>query len=247
MATDSGFLVAIASVLKFLPLSSDSTMRSRMPEALVDSRTQAGQFGQPPESRDIDEQPNPAPRPKRDVANGKSAESGTRLDLGEAKNLAWNDQRQSPRIRCSGSVEFRTEGSEEHLWGTLTDISLHGCYVEMDSTFAVGTNVYLVMKSLGARIQTRGTVRTSSPSLGMGISFTGMEPGQLQHLQLLLEALSGSNTVPRMGLVRETISKNTMGTVDSIAFLDEITEFFRRKPLLSREEFHQIAERVRRP
>jgi preprotein translocase subunit Sss1 len=38
-----------------------------------------------------------------------------------------------------------------------------------------------------------------------------------------------------------------MGTVDPRAFLNEITEFFRKNQLLSREEFHEIAKRVRRP
>ena len=45
----------------------------------------------------------------------------------------------SPRYACSGSVEFRTEGSDVRMWGTLTDISLHGCYVEMTTTFPVDT------------------------------------------------------------------------------------------------------------
>jgi preprotein translocase subunit Sss1 len=37
-----------------------------------------------------------------------------------------------------------------------------------------------------------------------------------------------------------------MGTVDLRAFLDEMTEFFRKNQLLSRDEFHKIAKRVRR-
>jgi hypothetical protein len=40
--------------------------------------------------------------------------------------------------------------------------------------------------------------------------------------------------------------KDTLGSADPRAFLDEITEFFQKKHLLSREEFHQIAKRVRR-
>lgn len=90
-----------------------------------------------------------------DRSTGESA-----MGIGKAPtdrtSFAWRGMRQSPRIRCSGSVEFRSEGSDEHLWGTLTDISLHGCYVEMSDTFPVDTNVYLVLKSFGLRIQTQG-------------------------------------------------------------------------------------------
>ena len=45
----------------------------------------------------------------------------------------WKERRQSPWLRCSGSVEFRADGSDVRMWGTLTDISLHGRYLEMNS------------------------------------------------------------------------------------------------------------------
>jgi len=35
----------------------------------------------------------------------------------------WKERRQSPRLRCSGSVDFRADGSDVRMWGTLTDIS----------------------------------------------------------------------------------------------------------------------------
>jgi hypothetical protein len=162
----------------------------------------------------------------------------------DSSNSAWSELRQSPRIRCSGTVELHAEGSEVHLWGTLTDVSLHGCYVEISDTFPVDTRVYLVLKSLGIRIQTRGTVRTSFASLGMGVAFAEIEPGQYQLLQQLVEALTGNVTASKLGAARE---KQPAMAIDPIAFLDEITEFFRKRPLLSRVEFQEIARRVRRP
>ncbi len=59
----------------------------------------------------------------------------------------WKERRKSPRIRCSGSAEFVADGSNVRLWGTITDISQHGCYVEMSNTFPIGTKVHLVLKS----------------------------------------------------------------------------------------------------
>lgn len=190
-------------------------------------------------------------------------QQGIKLDMGEARpaavaatkndrvvedptSFAWKELRRSPRIRCSGRAEFRTEGSDEHQWGTLTDISLHGCYVEMDATFPVDTRVYLILQSLGIRIQARGIVRTCNPTLGMGIAFDELEPGQQQQLQGLCDALTGSKPISKLVSGQENHHENTM-FIDPIAFLDEMTEFFRKKQLLSREEFHQIAKRVRRP
>ena len=150
------------------------------------------------------------------------------------------------RIRCSGSVEFRAEGRPDRLWGTLTDISLHGCYVEMHTTFPVGTKVSLILKSFGVQIQAPGVVRVSYPFMGMGIGFAEIEAGQQAQLKQLLDSLSGRSGVSNVESDRENGMKNYMKTVDLRAFLDEMTEFFRKNQLLSREEFHKIAKRVRR-
>jgi len=163
-----------------------------------------------------------------------------------------HDRRQSPRFRCSGSAEFRTAGSNARMWGTITDVSLHGCYVEMNSTFAVGTKVSLVLKSCGVQIETSGIVRTSYPSLGMGISFAEMDVAQLQALKQLLATLTGHIHACGTAVSAdrrskdESIATNALASADPLAMLDEIRDFFQKNQLLSRNEFHQIAKRVRR-
>jgi hypothetical protein len=103
------------------------------------------------------------------------------------------ERRKSPRFRCTGSAEFRTEGSPVPIFGQLTDVSLNGCYVEMTQTFPVGTKVSLVLKACGISVKTAGTVRASYPFLGMGISLTETEPGQLVQLNQLLTSLQESH------------------------------------------------------
>lgn len=173
------------------------------------------------------------------------ARSGGKAPAG-ADSAAWRERRQSPRLRCSGSAEFRTEASDVRIWGTVTDISLHGCYVEMNTTFPVGTTVDLVLKSFGIRIETPGTVRASYPFLGMGIRFEEIQPVQQLHLKDLLTALAGRSAVSNGTSAEEKSVKDTLRSADPRAFLDEITEFFQRNQLLSRNEFHQIAKRARR-
>jgi hypothetical protein len=164
----------------------------------------------------------------------------------DAKNVAWKERRQSPRLRCSGSAEFRTEASDVRIWGTVTDVSLHGCYVEMNTTFPIGTKVDLVLKSFGIRIETPGTVRASYPFLGMGICFAEIEPAQQLQLKQLLAALAGRSAVSNGMSAQENHMKDTLRSADPKAFLDGITEFFQKNQTLSRDEFHQIAKRVRR-
>jgi PilZ domain len=163
-----------------------------------------------------------------------------------ANSVAWKERRQSPRLRCSGSAEFRTEASDVRIWGTVTDVSLHGCYVEMNTTFPIGTKVDLVLKSFGIRIETPGTVRASYPFLGMGICFAEIEPAQQLQLKQLLAALAGRSAVSNGMSADEKNLKDSLASADPKSFLDGITEFFQKNLTLSRDEFHQIAKRARR-
>jgi hypothetical protein len=137
------------------------------------------------------------------------------------------------------------------MWGTLTDISLHGCYVEMNTTFPVGTRVDLVLKSFGIRIHSPGTVRATYPFLGMGISFNDIDIEEQQRLKQLLAALTGQKELVLNGAANgtgdEPSTKETLAATDLPAFFDAVTELFQKQQLLSREEFYQIAKRVRRP
>jgi hypothetical protein len=163
-----------------------------------------------------------------------------------ANSLAWKDKRQSPRLRCSGSAEFRTEGNDTRMWGTVTDVSQHGCYVEMNTPLPVGTKMDLVLKSFGIRIEAPGTVRASYPFLGMGICFAKIEPAQQMQLKQLLAALTARSGVSNAISAQENDMSDILSAADPKAFLDEITDFFQKNQLLSRNEFHQIAKRARR-
>jgi hypothetical protein len=132
------------------------------------------------------------------------------------------------------------------MWGTVTDVSLHGCYVEMNTTFPVDTKVGLVLKSFGIRIEAPGTVRASYPFLGMGICFAEIEPAQQLQLKQLLAALAGRSAVSNGMSAEENSVKDTLASADPKAFLDGIAEFFQKNQTLSRDEFHQIAKRARR-
>jgi hypothetical protein len=80
----------------------------------------------------------------------------------------------------------------------------------------------------------------------MGICFAEIEPVQQLQLKRLLAALAGRSAVSNGISAPENSMKDALGSADPRAFLDEITEFSQKKHLLSRDEFHQIAKRVRR-
>ena len=159
------------------------------------------------------------------------------------------ERRKTPRLRCAGSAEFRAEGNKVCMLGSLTDISLHGCYVEMNTNFPVGTKVELVLTAMDIRTEAAGTVRATYPGLGMGIAFADIKPAQLLQLQKLLAALPSRNYVVKAAPAQK-VDDESMGTVlaavDAKAFVDEIALFLQKSPALTRVEFYQIAKRVRR-
>jgi hypothetical protein len=99
---------------------------------------------------------------------------------------AVQERRSTKRYQTTGSIELRVDGAR--LWGTLRDISLHGCYVEMATTFPVGTEVNLALESGGVWVRAGATVRATYPSLGMGMSFTELAATQELHLKEILTA-----------------------------------------------------------
>jgi hypothetical protein len=218
------------------------------PEGLVDPYIHPEHPGWNPDCNASEEGANYLRRLRGSETKGAGGEGEGKNGGGspaEASPVRGAERRRSPRVRCSSSAKLRTEGSDLRLWGTLTDISLTGCYVEMNTTFPVGTNVNLVLRSSGIRIQVSGTVRASYPFLGMGICFTQVEPAQQLQLQQLLAMLAGHSTFTN-GLPVQDAMKETLRLADPRAFLNEVAEFFRKNQVLSREEFHQIAKRVRR-
>jgi hypothetical protein len=60
---------------------------------------------------------------------------------------------------------------DAHTWETFTDISLHGCYVEAQATYPVGTVLQIKLEANGVKVEITGNVRVSYPYLGMGIAF----------------------------------------------------------------------------
>lgn len=186
-------------------------------------------------------------QPDWPAASGPAPAAGAAAP-GAQVTPARAERRRSTRYSCHGSAEFRARGGHVRTWGTLTDISRHGCYVEMTSTFPAGTDVDLGIEVQGIRVRASGTVCVSYPFLGMGIAFTGIESEQEANLERLLSGLAEHRPPPTAasGLIDEDGVEQAVAGADPKALLDEIVRFFALNRLLSREEFTHIAERARR-
>jgi hypothetical protein len=81
-------------------------------------------------------------------------------------------QRRFPRYPCDTGVLIHLEQGNAGFWGTLSDISIGGCYVYTFSPLTVGQEVVLEIKANGKEIRAAGKTVSSHPGVGMGVAFS---------------------------------------------------------------------------
>ena len=129
------------------------------------------------------------------TARGQEQPLETSSKKQSSESFGGAEKRRSPRYKCEGSAEVREEGCDVRTWATLTDVSLHGCYVEEQATYPAGTLLHMKLEVNGIRFETKGKVRISYPYLGMGIAFEDMSEENVVHLKQLLATLSRPSVI----------------------------------------------------
>ena len=169
---------------------------------------------------------------------------------GELKELetatGTKERRRSIRYRCDGSAELRPEASDVRTWGTLSDISMHGCYIEMTATYPVGTCVDLTLEAVGVRVHVAGEVRVSYPFLGVGIAFREVAFEQREKLRDLLQRLSAncSSITPEPAAIGSDGSPVSLPSPSqAYEMVKELANFFQSHSDLSQAVFGEILAR----
>lgn len=178
-------------------------------------------------------------------AGTKPASSPPAATSGSQQNsYPHPDRRRSPRYKCEGSVEFRTEGSDVRTWATCTDLSRNGCYVEMQATSPVDTAVNMVIEARGIRVSAKGCVRVSYPFLGMGIAFTEILDEDRAQLDELLRRLASGLSAPACPLAPKPTPSPTLdlARVNAAGTLGAVARFFQTHATLTREQFTELIQ-----
>jgi hypothetical protein len=180
-----------------------------------------------------------APAPAREEI------SAERANEPNSKSPAYQgpEKRRSPRYQCEGSVQMREASCDVHTWATFTDISLHGCYVEAQATYPVGTVLQLRLEAKSIKVETKGEVRVSYPYLGMGIAFSEMTGENQVLLKELLGSLSRPSVIMGPGIAstlpaRGRLELPVITCPDAV--LQALVEFFRDRQMLMRDDFARI-------
>lgn len=133
-----------------------------------------------------------------------------------------------------------TEPDDPPLVCKLTDLSLGGCYLEVNTPFPVRTRIVLSMRVAEVQVQAEGVVRVMHPEVGMGVEFTQKTTQQREHVGKFIQALTESNGIlPELlvepeGLDVGGAAPPGLSTEDRD---DPLLQLFRRKAELTTEAF----------
>jgi hypothetical protein len=84
------------------------------------------------------------------------------------------ERRRAPRYPFIAMAEITDEAENARTSSQVTDLSLHGCFVEMMNPFPYGTNVLIEIYTETEFLEAHATVARFEPKQGMGLTFDEM-------------------------------------------------------------------------
>src|SRR5580658_1943272 len=103
--------------------------------------------------------------------------------------LGNTELRLNPRFRCQNSVEVHLD-SGASFWGTVADLSLSGCYVEMPIPLEPGTRVKVGIWFGQSKAWAQAQVAHRTPGSGIGLSFLEISESDRDQIRRFLASLS---------------------------------------------------------
>ena len=99
-----------------------------------------------------------------------------------------HDRRRNPRYAFKGSIEMREGTSEDKRTARVSELSLNGCYVHMDSPYPMGTSLAVKLFTETEFFEGQASVIYTQADQGMGLMFKETKPYYLMVLRKWLLA-----------------------------------------------------------
>lgn len=168
-----------------------------------------------------------------------------------AGQFRGTEKRRSARYQCEGSAGMRADGTDLQTWAKFTDVSLHGCYVEAQATYPVGTILHMKLEANGVRVENKGSVRVCYPHLGMGISFVEATEETRGYLKQMMGSVARPTSIMGPGIASSLSALDPTETFPPVtnptAAMQALVEFFESRQMLMREDFLRIVRKSQSP
>jgi hypothetical protein len=93
------------------------------------------------------------------------------------------EQRRTPRYTFIASAELIEQKTDVRIATRVSELSLHGCYLDMMNPFPQGTLVLVKIFAGEDFFQAKAKIVYVQPNLGAGLCFLEVEPEPLSVLQ----------------------------------------------------------------
>jgi PilZ domain len=100
------------------------------------------------------------------------------------------EKRRTPRYIFIASAELFDERTDVRVATRVSELSLHGCYLDMMNPFPAGTLVVLKIFAGDLTFQSKGKIIYATPNMGAGVVFVDVEPKYDYILRHWLEDLA---------------------------------------------------------
>ena len=135
--------------------------------------------------------PPPVPEPPPATPLTISAAASPPFEPDIFTPTSSQDRRRYTRMKCFVAVELRLGNSPVPIWGNLANTSTGGCFVETAAPVPSGVNVEIGLWLANGKIWIKGLILTgivtkSSPSFGVRIKFSQLEPAERENLRAFL-------------------------------------------------------------
>src|SRR6202040_1915553 len=91
--------------------------------------------------------------------------------LSKGESSMKTEHRHTPRYPFSALAEIVDEAENARTSSRVSDLSLRGCYVEMNNPFPEGTKVTIEISTETESLETYAIVAHIEPKRGMGLTF----------------------------------------------------------------------------
>ena len=99
-----------------------------------------------------------------------------------------DERRRTPRYPFIATAEVFDPSSQASTSTRVTELSLHGCYLDMPNPLPKDTQIKIKIYSEGRFFEASGVVVYSQPNLGIGVTFRDVRPQFLSVLKQWLLA-----------------------------------------------------------
>ena len=85
--------------------------------------------------------------------------------------IAYQEKRRSPRYSFIASAELIEQKADVRIASRVSELSLHGCYLDMMNPFPQGTLVLVKISAGDSFFEAKAKIVYSQPNMGAGVGF----------------------------------------------------------------------------